>query len=194
MIVRPEFDPVTKTWFLPDHPEIEAPTLRGLKSKLPCGYQFDPTYRLDGAPIVVRQPQERSTDAVQKYLSGFAAPKPTAERKPPTPPAPAPAPKVAKRKPMQEISAAARALAEHVAELYAATIPIKDIATAVGRSQRRVLKIIDSGRAMGDPRFDVPRLRARPNTRQVYVVGRVTADGGLEVLSAVTEADAVAAP
>lgn len=188
--VSPEFDPATKTWFLAD-PEIEAPTLREVRDRLPQGYRLDPTYRLDGAPIVVRRPQERSTDAVQKYLSGFAAPKPTAERKPPTPPAPAPdAAKVIKRKSILEISAAAHLLAEQVADLYAATVPIKDIAARVNRSTRRVLKIIDCGRALGDPRFDVPRPRARPNTRKVCVVGQVMADGEVKVLSVVTEADA----
>ena len=57
--VSPEFDPATKTWFLAD-PEIEAPTLREVRDRLPQGYRLDPTYRLDGAPIVVRRPQERA--------------------------------------------------------------------------------------------------------------------------------------
>jgi len=152
-IVCPEFDPLTKTWFLVN-PAVEAPTLRELKGKLPCDCQIDQTYRLDGARIEIRQPQERPGDPVQKYLAGFSLPKPKAPRVAPLSPPAVTSVSAPQRKPKEKIADESAAISERVAQLYAdKTMSIDDIAKAVDRSRSRVIKIINRGRDLGDVRF-----------------------------------------
>ena len=168
VLVSPEFDPLTRTWFLAK-PAVEAPTLRELLCKLPGGHYLDATYNLCGEPIPINKIPERDGESPQR------APFLICNHKKPTLAAPpsaedmegfAPRSVVAKRampkdgrmpERFRNSHAEVMKLASHrieaVAVLYAQGVPFRQIGKKIGVKENTISMIVHRQRKRGDLRF-----------------------------------------
>lgn len=168
VLVSPEFDPLTKTWFLTKPVEVEAPTLRALLYKLPGGHYLDATYNLHGDPIPINKIPERDGEAPQR------APFQICNHKKPAIEAASPradegfTPRsvVAKRatprdgrmpERFRNSHAEVMKLASHrieaVAVLYAQGVPFRQIGKKIGVKENTISMIVHRQRKRGDLRF-----------------------------------------